>query len=85
MSVLGIGRQNIKILLGNKEAAQFYFWEYINGNQTFIGFSPALHLQCRELHLLHPYTLHIAHPTCASIKLLVEKAMKICYQEANTT
>jgi hypothetical protein len=24
----------------------FHFWEYINRNQTFIGFSPVLHLQC---------------------------------------
>jgi hypothetical protein len=56
----------------------------------YIGFSPVLHLQCRALHLLHHthYTCIyyvLAHPTCASIKLLVEKAMKICYQEANTT
>jgi hypothetical protein len=35
MSV-GIGRQNIKILFGDKKASQFHFWEYINGNQTFI-------------------------------------------------
>jgi hypothetical protein len=33
---VGIGRQNIVILSGNKEAAQSHFWEYINGNQTFI-------------------------------------------------
>jgi hypothetical protein len=39
MSV-GIGEQIIIILYGKKEAAQFNFWEYIN------GFSPALHLQC---------------------------------------
>jgi hypothetical protein len=31
MSV-GIGSKNIIIL----EASQFHFWEYINGNQTFI-------------------------------------------------
>ncbi len=35
MSV-GIGRQNIIILLWNKEAVQFHFWKYINTNQTFI-------------------------------------------------
>jgi hypothetical protein len=35
MSV-GIGRQSIRILFGNKEAAQFNFWEYINENQTYI-------------------------------------------------
>ncbi len=34
MSV-AIGRQNIRISFGN-EAEQFLFWEYINGNQTFI-------------------------------------------------
>ncbi len=31
-----IGRQNMIILFGNYEAPQFHFWEYINGNQTFI-------------------------------------------------
>jgi hypothetical protein len=35
MSV-GIWRKNITILFWNKEAALFLFWEYINGNQTFI-------------------------------------------------
>ncbi len=32
-----------------RRAAQFHFWEYINGNQTcilYIGFPPAHHLQC---------------------------------------
>ncbi len=27
----------IIIIFGNKEAAQFHFWKYINGNQTFIS------------------------------------------------
>jgi hypothetical protein len=27
-----IGRQSIIILIGNKEAAQFHFWKYINRN-----------------------------------------------------
>jgi hypothetical protein len=32
-----IGRQKIIILFfGNNQAAQFYFWEYINWNQTSI-------------------------------------------------
>ena len=37
MSV-GIGRENIIILFWKycKEAAHFHFWEYINGNKTFI-------------------------------------------------
>ncbi len=33
------------MLFWNNKAAQFHFWEYMNGNQIF-GFSPALHLQC---------------------------------------
>ncbi len=33
---VGIGRQNIISCFWNKEGAQFHFWEYINGNQTFI-------------------------------------------------
>jgi hypothetical protein len=33
---VGIGRQTFVILLRNKEAAQFYFWKYINGSQIFI-------------------------------------------------
>jgi hypothetical protein len=42
MSV-GTGRQNIIILFWK---LQFNFWEYINGNDIYIGFSTALHLQC---------------------------------------
>jgi hypothetical protein len=43
-----IGRQSIKLYVGNNETAQFLFWEYINGKQTFILYSHrALHLQCR--------------------------------------
>ncbi len=30
------GRLNVIILFGNKEAAQFHFWEHINGSETFI-------------------------------------------------
>jgi hypothetical protein len=38
----------ITVYFGNKEAAQFHFWKYINGKpDIYIGFSPALHLQCR--------------------------------------
>ncbi len=41
--------QNFQFYFGNNEAPLFHFWEYINRSQTFtlyIGFSPALYLQC---------------------------------------
>jgi hypothetical protein len=31
-----MGDRTLKFCFGNKEDAQFHFWEYINGNQTFI-------------------------------------------------
>jgi hypothetical protein len=31
-----LGDRTLSFCFGNKEAAQFNFWEYINGNQTFI-------------------------------------------------
>ncbi len=36
------------ILFGNKEAIQFNFWEYVYKSEPdiYIGFSPALLLQC---------------------------------------
>jgi hypothetical protein len=43
MSV-GIGRQNIIILFWKQ---QFYLWEHIN--DIYIGFSLALHLQCKVM------------------------------------
>ncbi len=39
------------VLVITNEATQFHFLEYIIGNHTFtvgIGFSPALHFQCRS-------------------------------------
>ncbi len=43
---VGSGRQNIIILFGNNEAAQFHFWENINRNETiYIGFSRSLQMQ----------------------------------------
>jgi hypothetical protein len=35
-----LGGKKLKFCFGNIEAAQFHFWEYINGNQTFILDSP---------------------------------------------
>jgi hypothetical protein len=52
--------------------------------------SPSFAVQYRALHLLH-HTHYICinyvlvHPTCASIVVLVEKAMTIFYQEATST
>jgi hypothetical protein len=31
-----LGDRTLKFSFGNNKAAQFHFWKYINGNQTFI-------------------------------------------------
>jgi hypothetical protein len=57
MSV-GIGRQNIIILFWKQ---QFYLWEHIN--DIYIGFSLALHLQCKVMcWAVAPYHSCIVRP-----------------------
>jgi hypothetical protein len=79
----------------NNETAQFHFWEYVNRNQTYmyIGFSPALHLQCMStLHLqvgpiVRPYYGNRLTKTDFRFRFLtdeiLEKSAGLC--EAQTT
>ena len=53
MSV-GIGRENIIILFWK---LQFYFWDYINGNQTFTVYWILLQCRASGLIILSAYGL----------------------------